>query len=271
MTECILMSVYTNDCPLKFRRCIDSLDLNKSQIDLILCVDGSLKSELESIVQKLYVLDNVIILRGSRRVGLTKCLNKMIRHALNSSKKYELLFRMDADDICINDRFNVQRKFMKENLTIDVCGSYSCDIWSNGEKTVRQLPSTHEEIFKSILTRNPLKHSTICFRRKVFDLGFRYNEKFERCQDRVLWSDLIANGFKFHIIKVPLIKYINDDNFISRKKDWKAKKFTFLSQMYTLLLLRPVSPGPYIYFVALIISKFMPSVILKKIYRASEY
>jgi len=40
------------------------------------------------------------------------------------NKRYEYIARMDADDICVLDRFEKQLNFMIENINVDIRGLY---------------------------------------------------------------------------------------------------------------------------------------------------
>ena len=270
MNKCVLMSVYSGDESNKFKKCLDSLRLELGELHLLLAVDGKVGSEVDRLIKPLETHPSVSVYRFNTRLGLTKRLNQLINEALNSPKRYEFFFRLDADDQIINNRITIQESFLKNNDDVDICAGHTVDVWKDGTSTSRNLPIQHEDIVNALSTRNPIKHSTVCFRRCVFEQGHRYNNFFERCQDRVLWTDLIYAGFKFHIIEDQIIKYINDQDFISRKKDWKALKFVTLAQLYTLYKLRPKKIQPYAYFFGLIASKFLPVELLQKVYRWAE-
>ena len=270
MNKCVLMSVYSGDESNKFKKCLDSLQLELGELHLFLAVDGKVDRKVDLLIKPLEKHPCVSVYRFDRRLGLTTRLNQLITKALSSPQHYEFFFRLDADDHIINNRITIQENFLKYNDDVDICAGHAVDVWKDGTITSRSLPIQHEDIVNALSTRNPIKHSTVCFRRYVLEQGHKYNTYFERCQDRVLWTDLIYAGFKFHIIEDQIIKYTNDQDFISRKKDWKALKFVTLAQLYTLYKLRPKKIQPYAYFFGLIASKLLPTQLLQKVYRWAE-
>ena len=271
MKSCVIMCVYKNDDVNKFTTALDSIFIEcRADLDVFLAVDGPVGSKLSSSIagfESRYPQLNVIYYR--ERKGLTALLNLMIEQ-VNNLAIYDLIFRFDPDDVNINNRFTEQINFMKENLEIDVCGSLSIDVWPAGKITIRSLPENHDEIVSRMKFRNPLKHSTICMRSNIFEYGARYNEWFLRSQDRVLWTDLITNGQKFHIIQKPLVQYENDVEFIKRKKSRLAKKYTSLAQLYTIRKLAPFSLKAYVYLILLIMLKYLPSFLLLRVFKYGE-
>ena len=177
---------------------------------------------------------------------------------------------MDADDLAINERIAKQCNFMKKRLDVDVVASHTKDIWPDGKIFSRSLPEKNNQIRREMTRRNPIKHSTVCFRRSVFENGLRYNEYFTKSQDRVLWVDILKNGGVFEIMPDVLVEYRHDDNIIMRKRDLQTIKFTFLGQLYAIVMLSPFSIFSYCHLLAMVISKLLPAPLTRHLYRKLE-
>ena len=70
---------------------------------------------------------------------------------------------MDADDININDRFKIQKKFMIANPGTDVLGSNALIIDSNDEvigKMIRK--SCHVDLLNEFPLITPFIHPSVC-------------------------------------------------------------------------------------------------------------
>ena len=266
---CIIMSVYRKNDLSSFKRCIRSLDLNANNLKLLLAVDGPLPNDLCHYVGQIENAKNTEVFWFEKSAGLTKRLNYLIAKALESSA-YEYFFRMDADDVSTPDRFAVQTAFMDAHPDVDLVASHSLDYWENGETSCRTLPKKHDAIVKSMLFRNPIKHSTVCMRRRILE-KHRYNEKYLRVQDRVLWTDIIRAGGTIEILDEQLVHYYHDASIMDRRKNWITVKYNFLAHIYTIVSLKPFSVLPYLYLFSVILSKFLPGTYLKKLYKRFDH
>jgi len=267
--NCILMSIYRNDSLTGFRDCIKSLNLNKNDVTLYLAIDGPIQDDLRQYITSLEQNTQTKLFQFEESEGLTKRLNFLIDQALNCSA-HQLFFRMDADDVALNERILKQSEFMKSGVDIDVVASHSQDIWPDGKIFTRSLPLKNKQILRAMTCRNPIKHSTVCFRRSILERGHRYNEYFKKSQDRVLWVDILKNDGFFEIMPEIFIEYRHNDTLIMRKKNFQTIKYTFLGQLYAIFNLRPFSIFPYFHLIAMLISKLLPTPITRTLYRKLE-
>ena len=117
----VLMSVYIKENPKYMKQSLDSI-INQTYkpSEIVIVKDGLLTKELNDLIdeyQKIYTnLFKIITLEEN--VGLGKSLNIGV---LNCT--YDIIARMDTDDICRNDRFEKQIKVLKNNKHIDIVGS----------------------------------------------------------------------------------------------------------------------------------------------------
>ena len=266
--SCVIMSVYNGDDVEAFSRCIDSLQLDDNEMLLYLAVDGEISEPLWGRIKGLQECKLVKIFWFSSNEGLTKRLNFLIQRALDL-KTIEYIFRMDADDFCTPERFSVQTKFLDVRHDIDVVASHSLDIWENGNCTSRKLPEKHIDIVKALPFRNPIKHSSVCFRRSILE-RVKYNERFLKSQDRVLWTDIIANGGRFEILSDCLLVYNVTKDFMYRRKNVNSLKFYISAHLYSILKISPFSIPAYLYLLGAIVIKLAPISLSTKVYHYLE-
>ena len=153
------------------------------------------------------------------KVGLSAALNFSIQQA--NTTYYG---RMDADDICFPERFEKQIKFLDKNPEIDILGTWSIEFEKEAnikKGFLKKLPTEYQEMRKLFHYRNPLIHSTVVFRRTVFEKIGYYNETFLSDQDLELWSRVFRNNIKITNLSEPLL-YFRTKNVIKRRSSLPA-------------------------------------------------
>ena len=205
--------------------------------------------------------DALTVLVNEKNIGLTKSLNKGI-----SVVKGELIARMDSDDISLPERFELQERFFKEHPDIDIIvGSLREFDDNNPELRVRHYPLTHDEAVKYMCKASPLAHPTVMMRRRIFDNGLRYNEKYRMSQDIALWYDAVLAGYKIANLPEISINFRSAGDVFkrrSRAKAWNEFKIYMggIYRMWGLFTLK------YKYPIARLCFRLMPPRIVKAIY-----
>ena len=117
----VLLSVYYNESPYYFRQSIDSLFNQSLQLaEVVLVKDGELTPELENVITEYtakYLQIRVVPLKQNQ--GLGKALNEGLKHC-----SYDLVARMDTDDIAKPNRFEKQIRVFQEHPELDVVGAW---------------------------------------------------------------------------------------------------------------------------------------------------
>lgn len=128
-----------------------------------------------------------VIARPNR--GLVASLNQLLDEA-----QAPLVARMDADDICLPDRFERQIAFLAAHPDYGVVGSLTTDIDEQDQPyplTTAEHPLTHEAFLARIESRGPLlAHPTVMYRRAVVLEAGGYHAAFRHCEDYDLWLRL---------------------------------------------------------------------------------
>ena len=188
------MSVYAKEKPEYLKDSIQSiLQQTKRPSEFILVKDGLLTAELDQVINIFTIQYPSLFLI----VSLEK--NQGIAAALNEGLKqchYELVARMDSDDIAVPDRCKWQLEiFSSQNA--DIVGGIAAEFESNPEQIIsyRKLPEKQEEILSFAKRRNPFNHSCVMFRKSAVLAvgGYRFFRFFE---DYDLWVRMLRNGAK---------------------------------------------------------------------------
>lgn len=213
----VLLSVYANESEVFLDQALESVwCYQKLKPDQIVVVkDGPVGRRIDCVLEKWYGLlgDVLTVVEVEENVGLGAALNIGLKHC-----SFELVARMDTDDIAMPDRFLHQIKFMKENPSI-AASSAQVEEWDEGlsiKINDRRLPCSHNEIVKFSRLRSPLSHPVAVFRREVvLDLGGY--PPLRKAQDYGLWSLLIVHGYELGNLPVVLLKMRTGDKLLERR------------------------------------------------------
>ncbi|HUO10667.1 MAG TPA: hypothetical protein VM008_20365, partial [Phycisphaerae bacterium] len=118
--------------------------------------------------------------------------------------------RIDADDLCLPERFERQLAFLQARPEIAVVGSF-IQKFSDDAATlppVTRFPTEPPEIAAALLFRNPLAHPAVMLRKSALDAAaLRYDESFRRSQDYALWVQCALRGLPMANLPEVLLKY----------------------------------------------------------------
>jgi glycosyltransferase involved in cell wall biosynthesis len=174
-----------------------------SDFELLAIDDGSQDKSLQ--ILNSFVDDRLKISHHSN-CGLAKTLNTAARHATG---KY--LARIDADDICLPERFQTQIAYLQSHPSIVVVSSAVQYINEDGRYLGRSFPSTHIRFIRKQLLRGYccIAHPAVMMRTQAFRDAGGYNERIGGglLEDAMLWAKLINGGYGIGNIPTPLVQY----------------------------------------------------------------
>jgi len=262
----VLMSIYYKEKPEYFNRCMESIwdEQSVKPNEIVLVEDGKLSQELYEIInkwkEKLGSLFKTIPLK--KNVGLGDALNIGLQEC-----RYEIVARMDTDDIAMPDRFEKQLKVF-ENSNIDICSSWVGEFEKNENKIMqyRKVPKTHAEIVKFAKKRNPMNHPAVMYKKSTVIKAGSY-KKMMGFEDYYLWIRMILNGASFYNIQEPLVNMRAGVNQLERRrgKNYIKAEIDFLKTIYNEGFL-----NSFEFFKILIIRlslRAMPKRVLQNIYK----
>lgn len=271
MTISVLMSVYKSEKGEYLDRSLQSVwdDQTRKPEQIVLIEDGTIPEELELIIDSFQSRVNasgvgqMVVVKLPVNGGLTKALNAGIKHVTG-----ELIARMDSDDISAPQRFELQEKFFRENSEIDILGGSMQEFDDEHEcLNVRHYPLTHEDACKYIVKACPLAHPAVMMRRRIFDEGLHYDERYRMSQDIKLWYDAILAGYRMaNLQEIVLFFRQQGDVFRrrSRVKAWNEFKI-YMNGIYRMHGLFTLA---YRYPIARYVFRNLPPSLVKKIYES---
>lgn len=225
----VLLPVYKNDNPLYLKEAIDSL-LNQTlkANEIVVVVDGKIDKKLDNILLSFGNELSIYYFEENRGLGL------VLADGINLCK-YDWIARMDADDICIIDRFEKQIKYIEENPEIDVLGG-QIDEFDGDKGNVtgsRIVPVSHTEIIKFMKYRNPFNHMTVILKKQsVLESGnYEHMNGFE---DYYLWFKMYNNGGRFVNLDNKFVLARCGNEMISRRggSSYIKSEKIFLKQIF---------------------------------------
>ncbi len=217
----VLMSVYHKECPEYFQAALDSIQRQTLPAgEIILVCDGPLTEGLEQVIQEFCsVFPNIQIIRFLENRGLGYALAEGLQHC-----SFDLVARMDTDDIAAQDRCELQVAFLQEHLDIDVLSGVLEEFEGNAatvEEAMKQvlsrkeLPLSHEEISDYMKYRNPINHPCVMFRRDRVEAAGGY-QSCAFFEDYDLWVRMFLNRSRFANLSQTLL-YMRVNHMYSRR------------------------------------------------------
>lgn len=193
------------------KECVDSvLGQSFKDFEFIIVDDGSTDHSGCEFIQA-YKDPRIRLIHNEH--NYINSLNTGVRAARG---KY--IARMDADDVMLPERLQVQVEYMEENSHIDICGSWvECMGVYSG---VCRCLENHTEILSALLNNNVIFHPAVIMRaasvqHRISDL---YEEEFVYAEDYRLWTQLVLDGLIFANIPFVLQKYRTHENQVTQKR-----------------------------------------------------
>jgi glycosyltransferase involved in cell wall biosynthesis len=212
----VLVSVYYKEKPEYLNEALKSV-IKQTAIpdEIVLVKDGALTAGLDSVIDRYKrnypLLFKIVSL--DKNMGLGRALNEGIKYC-----SYNIVARMDSDDICFPDRFEKQLRYLSENPEISVLGSSldEFNTYPGDIKSTRRLPATYDELKKISKRRNPLNHPTIMFKKDVVEKAGSYQE-IPLFEDYYLWLKIIAQRYVIANLPESLLYFRTGNDMIGRR------------------------------------------------------
>lgn len=222
----VIMSIYKNDKLNFVQLAVESVFAQSYQnFDFYIQLDGKVDKDVELYLNNIND-DRLKIYYRTQNKGLAYSLNELL--AIILQKQYEIVARMDADDICDCNRFIHQLRYFELHPEVDCLGTWAIEIKSDGNEYFRkQMPETHEECFQMFKKRDCMIHPTVMFRRSYFEKAGLYSLDTYFGEDTMMWAQGFAAGCRFANVPEFLFKFRIDENFFERRRGWKHAKAIF--------------------------------------------
>lgn len=197
----VIMSAYNEEVHI-FKQSVESILNQKGYTpELILVIDNPSNTDLKQWVKEnLSAKRNVCIVENKENLGLAKSLNLAIELAHG-----EYICRMDADDVALHNRLQLQLDYLKKH-DVDLIGGRVIVIDENNKSLYEtpKLPQDPNKIKKALRWNNCLAHPTWFGKREVFELGYR---NIPLCEDYDFQLRAVMQGFKLGNSEDIVLKY----------------------------------------------------------------
>ena len=199
------MSVYYKEKTEYLKLALDSIINQTLKPDeIVLVQDGKLTEKLQAAIteylQKYPDIFKTYALKQNQ--GLGKALNFGMQKC-----SYELIARMDTDDIAEPNRFELQIKEFKQDKELMLCGGQIAEFADNQAEITgyRNVPLKHNEILSFAKKRNPFNHMTVMFKKQAVQSvgGYMDMPYFE---DYWLWVRMLKAGYKAKNIEQVIVR-----------------------------------------------------------------
>ena len=207
MNFSVLLSVYIKENPEFLANALESV-FNQTLMpdEVVLVQDGPLTIELDNIIskyKKLYpsILKTIILtenkgLGNALRIGVENC-------------SYDIIARMDTDDIARPYRFEKQIGFLQEYPEIGAIGSNIEEFNENpGDLNRFKLnPETHEELIAQIKLKSPFNHPSMMMRKQALMEAGNYNGDILLFEDYSVFLRMWKAGIRFYNLQEVLLDF----------------------------------------------------------------
>jgi glycosyltransferase involved in cell wall biosynthesis len=251
----VLISIYYKEKASNFNQCFESLATQTvPATEIIIVKDGTLTEELENTISIWKEKLPLMIVGYEENKGLAHALNYGLQFC-----SYELVARMDSDDICVPDRFEKQIKYFEKNSYIDIAGGYISEFIDTVDNivSIRDVPLSDIEIKNYIKKRSPFNHMTVMFKKEAVLKSGNYQEWY-LYEDCYLWCRMLLNKCKFGNIHDILVYVRVGKDMYTRRGGWKYCKSVI--RLHTFMLRNNII-NIYEYF-TIVIFKFVVQVLM---------
>ena len=216
-----LMSVYGRDDAKAFTAAIKSVldqDLPSGVVsNVYLGIDGPLPPTLQAAVA---AIESQLFLvhRNAKNQGLAHVLNALIERL----QREAFVFRMDADDVSLPQRYRRQLSYLQAHPEIDILGTAITESdETTGRQRVIRFAAGPAEALARMHWRVPVAHPTVCMRARVLTLAGGYPVESTN-EDVALWFRCADLGLRFDNLPEPLLVFRVGTDFWRRRGLRKA-------------------------------------------------
>lgn len=219
----VLMSLYIKEKAEYAKACFDSLLGQTIQAsEWVVVEDGPLTDELYALLEEYQRMCPGLIKRVAFETnqGLGKALREGIQHCT-----YDLVARMDTDDIARKDRFEKQLAMFDVNPDLDICGSHIKEFDADPDNVIseRIVPITDEAIKLYQKCRDSFNHVTVMFKKDAVLKAGNYQHAL-LMEDTLLWVNMMLSGANCANVDDYLVFVRTEMDMFERRGGWSYFK-----------------------------------------------
>lgn len=216
----ILLSIYYKENEEYLQACLESIvGQTLRPTEVVMVWDGPLTEGLEQILNRYHEqypgLFHFVKLEKNQGLGMA------LNHGL-AVCRYEIVLRMDTDDIAYPYRFAKQVAYLAAHPEVSLMCSAIDEFESSPREILRQrsLPEQHEDLVRFARFRCPMNHPSVAFRKEAVLQAGGY-KTFFFFEDYYLWVRMIMQGAKLYCFPEPLLAFRMNKNAYRRRRGWR--------------------------------------------------
>lgn len=245
----VLMGAY--NCAETIGKSIESIQAQTvTDWELIICDDGSSDNTIEIVKEYQNNDDRIVLIQNDKNRGLSYTLN----HCLEVAKA-EYCARMDGDDLCAPNRFEIQIKFLEEHPEYSFVSSTMKRFDEEGYYDEPVIGDGYEPTNMSFVKGSPFCHAPVMIKKEAYDAvdGYRVRPETLGVEDYDLWFRLYAKGYKGFMLENPLYDMFDGRGAAKRrtfkrrmneawvrKEGYKALKIPMIKRIF---IFKPIAVG----------------------------
>lgn len=219
----VLMSLYIREKAEYFDQCMQSM-LRQTVLpnEIVIVFDGPISKELSDTVNKYKQRkpDWIKTVENKTNKGLGLALADGV-----PACTYDLIARMDTDDIARDDRFEKQLQMFMKDSELDICGSHIIEFEGNIDNVLakRKVPIGHNDIVNYQKQRSAFNHMTVMYKKSTVLRAGNY-EHCPLMEDDMMWIRMLIAGAKCANIDDYLVFARTGYAMIERRGGWEYYK-----------------------------------------------
>jgi glycosyltransferase involved in cell wall biosynthesis len=224
----VVLAVYNAETYLK--EAINSiLSQTFRDFEFVIVNDGSTDSTSEIISG--YDDSRIVCLDNEINKGLIYSLNKGL-----SESKGKYIARMDADDVALPQRLQVQFDFMESHPEIGICGSIVEVFYDDSDKRkIIRFPEDEEAVRAYAYFQAPFCHPTVMMRKDIIDrYHIEYPSDFFRTEDYAMWVNLLnyTQGYNIQSVLLHYRKHEGSETWLSGQENKEGRNASLIQGIY---------------------------------------
>lgn len=215
----VLMSLYIKEKAEYFDECMQSM-LRQTVLptEIVIVFDGPISDELRKTLEK-YKAENsgwIKTVENEKNKGLGLALADGV-----PACTYELIARMDTDDIAREDRFEKQLDLFLADPKLDICGSHIIEFEGKIDNVLskRNVPVEHKDIAEYQKQRSAFNHMTVMYKKSTVLRAGNY-EHCPLMEDDMMWIRMLIAGARCANVDEYLVYARTGYAMIERRGGW---------------------------------------------------
>lgn len=188
--------------------------------EIVMVTEHELTKEIEELLDSLrqkYPEIPLLVVLNESLAG--KGLGAILAYGVTACH-YDIIARMDTDDISFPDRCERELEILSKHSDITIVGGGLQKFSENPEQAdgYRIPPEKGKQLRQYSKFRNPFNHPTVMFRKEVIIKVGNYSP-IKECEDYELWYRVLKSGYQGYNIQEPVLYYRAGMDMLKRRKN----------------------------------------------------